>query len=270
MAAELKELRRRGTDMEELRVQETLTRQYLKELGQLRYRLTATQTTANASAASAEAAQLQCFALAKELAKKSNSLKQHEERVQILAEKLCNLQKELQVRELSQKQLKDEVMRVEHEVMEAVAKTLTNKDYESRKILDEVSSKKFKMVNKILTAKDEEIRSLKNEVTTLSARWMLKTKEIELQMEKYHKADRDLRKRVLKLEIYLQEARAQSRKLQRMVERKDQAIKELRDQLLTEHTAPSKLVEKRYFWESSSMQIFISMSVLILTVFSKR
>ncbi|GAB2221981.1 hypothetical protein Drorol1_Dr00013178, partial [Drosera rotundifolia] len=72
---------------------------------------------------------------------------------------------------------------------------------------------------------------------SVANRWRSTARQIgkhRKQMEKHRKADGDLKKRVLKLEIYLQEASAQSRKLQRMVERKDQAIEELRDLLLTE------------------------------------
>ncbi|GAB2221833.1 hypothetical protein Droror1_Dr00013024 [Drosera rotundifolia] len=48
-----------------------------------------------------------------ELDEKNHCLKEHEDRVQRLAEQLHNLQKDLLARELSQKRLKDEVMKVE-------------------------------------------------------------------------------------------------------------------------------------------------------------
>ena len=135
--------------------------QYLKELDELRTQLVATRATADASAASAQSAQLQCLELVKELDEKNGSLREHEDRVLRLGEQLDNLQKDLQARESSQKQLKDEVLRIEHDIMEAFAKAGENKNCELRKILDEVSPKNFEKMNKLLGVKDEEIAKLK-------------------------------------------------------------------------------------------------------------
>lgn len=229
--------------------------QYLKELDSLRAQLAVTQATADASAASAQSVQLQCLALVKELNEKNSSLKEHEDRVTRLGEQLDNLQKDLQARESSQKQLKDEVLRIEHDIMQAVAKAGVKKDCELRKLLDEVSPKNFERMSKILSAKDEEISKLKDEIKIMSAHWKLKTKElesqvqnlrshlhislvfnnisyacsifsssdvwfslifVEVQLEKQRRTDQELKKRVLKLEFCLQEARSQTRKLQRV------------------------------------------------------
>ncbi|XVF05887.1 hypothetical protein REPUB_Repub06bG0000800 [Reevesia pubescens] len=306
LAAELKEVRSRLSSQEQSFAKETLTRQeaetkarnmedeifrlqtrlkerngqlqasasaaekYLGELDDLRSQLSVTQATADASAASAQSAQLQCLALLKELDEKNSSLKEHEDRVTRLGEQLDNLQKDLQARESSQKQLKDEVLRIEHDIMQAVAKAGTNKDFELRKLLDEVSPKNFDKINKLLTVKDEEIAKLKDEIRIMSAHWKLKTKELESQLEKQRRADQELKKRVLKLEFCLQEARAQTRKLQRMGERRDKALKELRDQLAAKQQCGAAGVEKQNLWETSGFKIVVSMSMLILVVFSKR
>lgn len=148
----------------------------------VRSQLSATRATADASAASAQSAQLQCLALVKELDEKNSSLKEHEDRVNRLGEQLDNLQKNLQSREVSQKQLKDEVLRIEQEIMQAVAKSGAKKDCELRKILDEVSPKNFEKINKHLSAKDEEIARLRDEIKVMSAHWKLKTKELESQV----------------------------------------------------------------------------------------
>lgn len=252
LAAELKEVRSRLASKEQSFAKETLTRQeaetraknmeeeisvlqnilnerngqlqtsastaekYLKELDSLRAQLAVTQATADASAASAQSVQLQCLALVKELNEKNSSLKEHEDRVTRLGEQLDNLQKDLQARESSQKQLKDEVLRIEHDIMQAVAKAGVKKDCELRKLLDEVSPKNFERMSKILSAKDEEISKLKDEIKIMSAHWKLKTKELESQLEKQRRTDQELKKRVLKLEFCLQEARSQTRKLQRV------------------------------------------------------
>lgn len=246
------------------------TEKYLQELDGLRSQLSFTQATADASAASAQSAQLQCLALIKELDEKNISLKEHGDRVNRLGEQLDHLQKDLQAREYSQKQLKDEVLRIEHDIMQAVAKAGANRDCELRKILDEVSPKNFEKINKLLIAKDDEIAKLKDEIRIMSAHWKLKTKEMESQLEKHRRADQELKKRVLKLEFCLQEARAQTRKLQRMGERRDKALKELRDQLVTKQQGEAAGIEKQNFWESSGFKIVVSMSMLILVVFSKR
>lgn len=157
-------------------------KQYLKELDDLRSQLSATQATADASAASAQSAHLQCLVLLKELDEKNSSLKEHETRVIKLGEQLDLLQKDLQAREFSQKQLKDEVLRVEHDIMEALAKSGANKDCELRKILDEISPKNFEKMNKLLTAKDAEICKLRDEIRIMSAHWKIKTKELESQV----------------------------------------------------------------------------------------
>lgn len=156
--------------------------QYLHELDGLRLQLAATQATADASAASAQSAQNQCLVLLKELDEKNTSIKEYEDRVKRLGEQLDNLQKDLQARESSQKQLKDEVMRVEHDILEALAKSGVSKDCELRKILDEVSPRNLEKINKLLIAKDEEIAKLKNEIKMMSAHWKLKTKELESQV----------------------------------------------------------------------------------------
>ncbi|GMI85064.1 hypothetical protein like AT5G26770 [Hibiscus trionum] len=306
LAAELKEVRSRLASQEQSFAQETLTRQeaetkakqmedeifklhkmleerngelqasasasekYIRDLDDLRSQLTATQATADASAASAQSAQVQCLALLKELDEKNSSLKEHEDRVTRLGNQLDNLQKDLQARELSQKQLKDEVLRIEHDIMQAVAKAGANKDCELRKLLAEVSPKNFEKINKLLTTKDEEIAKLKDEIRIMSAHWKLKTEDLESQLEKQRRADQELKKRVLKLEFCLQEARSQTRKLQRMGERRDKALKELRDQLSAKQQSAGFGAEKQNFWETSGFKIVVSMSMLILVVFSRR
>jgi chromosome segregation ATPase len=306
LAAELKEVRSRLASQEQTFAHETLTRQeaeakaqnmedeisrlqkileekngqieeststaekHLKELDDMRSQLSATKATADASAASAQSAQLQCLALLKELDGKNTSLKEHEVRVNRLGEQLDLLQKDLQVREFSQKQLKDDVSRIEHDIMQAIAQAGASKDCELRKILDEISPKNFEKINKLLTVKDEEIAKLRDELRIMSAHWKIKTKELESQLEKHRRADQELKKRVLKLEFCLQEARSQTRKLQRMGERRDKALKELRDQLATKQQGGDLGSEKQNFWESSGFKVVVSMSMLILVLFSKR
>jgi TolA-binding protein len=159
--------------------------QHIKELDDLRTQLVVTKATSDSSAASAQSAHFQCLELQKELDEKNSSLREHEERVVRLSEQLDNLQKDLQAREFSQKQLRDEVFRIERDIMEALAKAgEENKDCELRKILDEVSPKNVEKMNKLLVIKDDEIVKLKDEMKIMSAHWKHKTKELESQVLK--------------------------------------------------------------------------------------
>ncbi|XP_050382956.1 nuclear envelope-associated protein 2-like isoform X1 [Argentina anserina] len=306
LASELKQVRSRLASQEQSYVKETLTRQALEtkaknmeeeigrlqkrleqrnlqleastsktekclsELDGLRSQLAATQATADTCAASAQSAQLQCLALVKEIDKKNCSLKEQDECIIRLGEQLDKLQKDLEVRESSQKQLKDDVLRIEQDIMQAVAQAGVNKDCELKKILDEVSPKNIEKLNNLLIIKDEEIGRLRDEISIMSVHWTLKTKELESQLERQRRADQELKKRVLKLEFCLQEARAQTRKLQRMGERRDKALKELKDQLQQRGVSGASSAEKPNFWETSGFKIVVSMSMFILVVFSKR
>lgn len=55
-----------------------------------------------------------------------------------------------------------------------------------------------------------------------------------------------------------------------MGERRDKALKELRDQLAAKQQVESVGAEKQNFWETSGFKIVVSMSMLVLVVFSKR
>ncbi|CAH8294029.1 unnamed protein product [Eruca vesicaria subsp. sativa] len=85
---------------------------YVKELGDIKAQLEATQATAEASTLSAESAQSQCRLLSKHLHVRTGSLKEQEDQVSRLGEQLENLQKELQDRESSHKQLSRFVPRI--------------------------------------------------------------------------------------------------------------------------------------------------------------
>lgn len=244
--------------------------EYLKELDNLRSQLSFTQATAEASAASAQSAQSQCLSLLKELDEKNSSIKENQIRVSKLGEQLDHLQKDLQERELSQQQLKDEVLRIEQEIMQAVTKVGVNKDCELKRLLDEVSPKNLEKMNKLLDGKDGEIARLRDEIRFMSSHWKHKSKELESQLEKHRRTDQELKKKVLKLEFCLQEARSQLRKVQRAGERRDKALKELRDQVAMKQQNRAGFDGRHNFWESSGFKVIVSMSMLILVAFSRR
>ncbi|XP_020586549.1 spindle pole body component 110-like [Phalaenopsis equestris] len=243
---------------------------YLKELDDLRSKLSVTNATAEASAASAQAAQSQCLSLLKELDEKNSCIKENEVRLNLLGEQLDQLQRTLQERELSQKQLKEHVLNMENEIQGAVARAGDIRDCELQRILDEISIRNYEKINKLLIAKDDEISRLRDEIRFLSAQWKHKTKELESQLEKHRRADQELKKKVLKLEFCLQETRSQMRKLQRMGEKRDMALRELREQISLKQRSEADSVDKQNFWESSMFKVIISMSMLVLVAVVRR
>lgn len=148
----------------------------------MRSRLTETQALAEASAESAQSAESQCCSLLQELDKKNKLLEEQESRVTTLGQQLEELQHDLISREVSQRQMKEEIMRIEQEISFAVAKAGTDKDCELQKVLNEVSTKNFENLSKHLSAKDEEIARLKEEIKIISTQWKLKTQDLEVQV----------------------------------------------------------------------------------------
>ncbi|XP_074560701.1 nuclear envelope-associated protein 2-like, partial [Curcuma longa] len=188
---------------------------YTKELDVLKSQLAITQATAEGSAASAQSAQSQCSDLLRELDEKNSMLEVHENRVNKLGKQIDFLQKDLKSRESSQRQLREEVLRIEKEIMDAVEMAGAKKDCELRKILAEVSPKNIENINKQLTAKDEEIARVTDEIRVLSTHWKQLTEELQVQLEQQRRIDQELKKRIMKLEFCLQEARSQMRKFQK-------------------------------------------------------
>ena len=223
--------------------------QYLKDIDDLRSQLSAVQATADANVISAESAKLQYLDLLKELDEKSNLLKDYEDRVNRLGEQV----KDLQAREASQNQVKNEVLRMEQEIVHAVVEAGATKDCELRKLLDEVSPKNIEMLSKLLTARDKEIAKLREDMRDESRRYERKIKELESEVchcsvfcykfptfhnakiqsllkclscfscaftclwKQYLEKHQKLKKRVKKLEYDLQFAHAMNRKLQKVL-----------------------------------------------------
>lgn len=223
--------------VEQIRASDVATEKFVKELADIKSQLAATHATAEASALSAESAHSHCRVLSKQLHERTGSLKEHEDQVTRLGEQLENLRKELRVRESSQKQLRDELLKVEGDIMRAVSVVKTKENSEVRNMLNEDTPKNSERINKLLTAKDDEIARLRDELKIISAHWRFKTKELEDQVENQRRIDQELKKKVLKLEFCLRETRIQTRKLQKMGERNDVAIQELKEQLAAKKTA---------------------------------
>ncbi|KAF8110098.1 hypothetical protein N665_0088s0109 [Sinapis alba] len=253
--------------VEQIRASDVATEKYVKELGDIKSQLEATQATAEASALSAESAQSQCRLLSKHLHERTGSLKEQEDQVTRLGEQLENLQKELKARESSQKQLRDEVSKVEGDIMCVVASEVRTKvNFEQ----DEDSPNNFERINKLLKVKDDEIARLRDELKIISAHWRFKTQELEDQVENQRRINQELKKKVLKLEFCLGETRIQTRKLHKIGERNDVAIQELKKQLAAKKQHEADPFSNQNFWDKSGFKVVVSMSMLILVAFSRR
>ncbi|KAM0948403.1 hypothetical protein DsansV1_C06g0059031 [Dioscorea sansibarensis] len=254
----------------ELQASRSATKQYLQELEDLRSKLFTVQATAGASVVAAQSAMDQCLLLQKELHARDSSLKEHETRVHELGQQVDLLQKNLEAREFSQVQLKDEILRLEKKITHAVASNATQIDGDLRKVMEVVSSNKTETMDTLLNAKDGGIPRLRDELKFLSENQKLKTIELESQLEKHQATDQELKKRVQKLEFSLQEARSQIRRLQKMEEKRENTLKELRDQISTmKKQNISGCPDELSFWESPGLKIFVSISLLFLVLYTK-
>ncbi|XP_026436479.1 nuclear envelope-associated protein 2-like isoform X2 [Papaver somniferum] len=269
-----KEISRLQEDLDDrnrkLQASACIAQQYLMEMDDLRSQLSSTLADADARAVSAQSSQLQCLVLRNELYEKKNSSEEHECRVNTLEEKLVNLQKDLHEREESQKQLKDEVLKMEREITLAVERAGQREDYELRQILEEASIKNFERISKHLTSKDEEIVKLRDEFRIMSVHWKLKTKDLQSKLENHQRAEHELKKRVLKLEFFLQEAHSQTRKLQRMGEKRDKVLEELKHEVDIKQQEEGFGIDKQNFWDTSVFKVMASMAMFVLVVFGKR
>ncbi|XP_078443520.1 nuclear envelope-associated protein 2-like [Wolffia australiana] len=244
--------------------------QSLKDMEKLKDELSSALAAAEASAALSESAETRCLILRRELEEKDLSLIEHEERVNKMGEQLILLQKDLEERERSQHLLKGEVLRIEKVMMEAMAEAGSSKELDLRRILEEISPKNVEILNKNLLSKDEEIRRLRDEIRFISAHWKHKTKELEGQLERQRRADQELKKRVVKLEFCLHEMRVQTRRLQRISDKREKEQRELKEQIsLKERNLGAGQEKPANLWESSGFKMFISMSMLVLVVFAR-
>ncbi|KMZ64157.1 hypothetical protein ZOSMA_37G00370 [Zostera marina] len=257
----------------QLQVSTISANQYMKEFGNLRSELSITQAAADASAELARSAQAQCSSLMKELAEKNILLKEHENRVNKLEEQLDLMRNDLHAREVLQRELKDEVIKIEREIALAISnadKVCPTDGKELVKYQEDVLLMNFDTSNRHLSTKDEEIAKLRDEIRFLSTYWKHKTKELQVQTSKHQRTDQELKKCVLKLEFCLQEVKSQTRKLQRMGKRRDEALKELQYKWEIEQQKKQSNEENQKIWERSGFKLLASMSMVFLVIFARR
>ncbi|MCO5563965.1 hypothetical protein L7F22_017618 [Adiantum nelumboides] len=245
----------------------SVAEQYLRELVDVRVKLGSAQEAAEANATAAALAESQCATLVKEIELKSEALQEHDAHAAEMSQQLADVQQELRAREISQKHLKDEVERLENEVKVAVSRVVSNKELDQKNALEELSFKNAEQLSKLMNAKDDEIGRMREEIRLLSAQVRLKAQDLESQVEKHRTSDQELKKRMLKLEFWLQEARTQTRKYQKIAEKREKEIKDLRAQLVS-NTSPEGGVQS--VWNNQRLKVLMSVSVVLLALFAKR
>nr|GMD43837.1 myosin heavy chain, cardiac muscle isoform-like isoform X1 [Ipomoea batatas] len=178
---------------------------YLSDVDDLKSKLSATQASADASAAAAQAVQLQCLEL----------IKEHEDCLNRLGEQLDLLQKDPQLEKCRR------------------------------------ADQQMKLKTKMLESQLEKHRRAGQQLK-------LKAKQLESQLEKHQIAEQQLKKRVLDLEFCLHKMGGQH-----------EALKEIRDQLASKNGGQSSN-EKQNFWDNSGFKIVVSISMVVLVLFTKR
>nr|GME03407.1 myosin heavy chain, cardiac muscle isoform-like isoform X1 [Ipomoea batatas] len=178
---------------------------YLSDVDDLKSKLSATQASADASAAAAQAVQLQCFKL----------IKEHEDCLNRLGEQLDLLQKDPQLEKCRR------------------------------------ADQQMKLKTKMLESQLEKHRRPGQQLK-------LKAKQLESQLEKHQIAEQQLKKRVLDLEFCLHKMGGQH-----------EALKEIRDQLASKNGGQSSN-ENKIFWDNSGFKIVVSISMVVLVLFTKR
>ncbi|KAI3905367.1 hypothetical protein MKX01_040058 [Papaver californicum] len=92
---------------------------------------------------------------------------------------------------------------------------------------------------------------------------------IAQQLENHQRAELELKKRVLKLEFFLQEAHSQTKKLQRMGEKRDKVLEELNNQVDLKQQEEGFSIDKQNFLGSSGFKVMASMAMFVLVAFGK-
>ncbi|KAH7443949.1 hypothetical protein KP509_02G057600 [Ceratopteris richardii] len=244
----------------------TVAEQYLRELVDVRIKLGSAQEVAETNAMAAAKAETQCMMLMKEIEAKNEILQEHDAHVAELTDQLTYLQQEINTRELHQKELKEEVLKLEREAKLAALRVAASKDLELKRVLEEISIRNSEQLSKLVNAKDDEISRMKEEIRLLSAQLRLKAQELETQVEKHRAADQELKKRVVKLEFWLQEARNQTRKFQKIIEKREKELKDLQAQLAS-NTGPVKV--SRSVWNDQRLKVIMSITVVVLALFAR-
>ncbi|XP_019187620.1 PREDICTED: polyamine-modulated factor 1-binding protein 1-like isoform X3 [Ipomoea nil] len=180
-----------------------------------------------------------------------------------LGEQLDLLQKDPQVSNSSQMQLKDEVSRIENHFRQELSQMRDEFKFMSSlwslKTQELVSQlEKCRRADQQMKLKTKMLESQLEKHRRTGQQLKLKAKQLESQLEKHQIAEQQLKKRVLELEFCLHKMGGQH-----------EAIKEIRDQLASKNGGQSSN-ENQNFWDKSGFKIVASISMVVLVLFTKR
>lgn len=237
----------------QLEASSSTAEKYRSEVGDLKLKLSASQASADASAAAAQAVQLQCLAL----------IKEHEDYLNRLGEQFDLLQKEPQARESYQMQLKEEVLRIENHFRHELAQM----------------REEFKFMSSLWTLKTQELVSQLEKCRRSDQQLKLKTKMLESQLEKHRRAGQQMKQKVKQLESQLEKHQIAEQQLRKRafdleyclhsMGVQHEALLEIRDKLANKQGGPSGN-ENQNFWENSGFKLVVSISMVVLVLFTKR
>ncbi|CAD6231749.1 unnamed protein product [Miscanthus lutarioriparius] len=205
---------------------------------------------------------------------KNNLMTEGEFPVNNVAEQLNQLHKYLESRDPSLRQFKDcYSSRTESDITDAFAKDGSDNVNEILRTHSDVPSKNSENINQDLVFEDDGVAKLRQGIRVLSAHWENRSKELESQLHKHRRTAQEMKRRVMRLELGIQEPRSRLPKLQRLREKRDRALtlnKEVRNQTAVEQPSCSGSGDKHNLWESSAFKLIASMSMLILFTLAKR
>ncbi|KAL6850012.1 hypothetical protein ACP4OV_020639 [Aristida adscensionis] len=253
---------------EQLRASLCSIEQHRNELHSLRSQLSVTRATAEATAASAKSALLHCSSLLAGLNDKTIAVSECKLPVNNVAEHLDQFQERLEGRNPSQRLPKDYVLRSESGIEDAFAIIGHDDGNKLLKIVPGVSPKSEKTDRGLMFEEDAFAR-LGEDIRVLSVHFKNKSKELESQFQKNQRTSQALKKKVLKLEFWLQESRSRSRKLQRMRDTRDKVLKKLGNGVAEKQPGDGGS-GNTHLWDGSAFKLIASMSILALAMLGKR
>ncbi|EES00611.2 hypothetical protein BDA96_03G146400 [Sorghum bicolor] len=258
---------------EQLRASLYSTEQFRNELDGLRSQLSVIQATAESTAVSAKTTMLHCSYLLGKLNDKNSLMTEGEFPVNNVSEQLNQLDKYHESRDPSLRQFKDCCsLRTESDITDAFAKAGFHIVNEILNIHSDVPSKNSENIDQDLVLEDDGVAKLRQRITVLSAHWENRSKELESQLDKHRRTAQEMKRRVTRLELSIQEPRSRLPKFQRLREKRNRALtlKEVRNQTAVEQPTCSGSGDKHNLWESSAFKLIASMSMLVLFTLAKR
>ncbi|KAF3326104.1 hypothetical protein FCM35_KLT09184 [Carex littledalei] len=132
---------------------------------------------------------------------------------------------------------------------------------------------KIENIHYTLKAKEREVVTLRKKFRMLSAYWRCKIKDLETKLETNRNEDEGLKKKVLKLEVFLHQSQSQLLALQKIEAKRDETVKELAQTISSmQHNRDSNIISINGIWNAACTKcaIYVSVTVIIYFVLSRK